>query len=88
MVRRYFQAQSQECWYLEGQLSTEGELVPLKQATADVVEGGEGDAVDEGVHPPLDVVRGHGLAHSLVKHHIKRLRRKRRISGGEHAHPE
>lgn len=59
--------------YLKCELSCERELVPLKQASVDVVKGGEGDAVNEGADATFNVNTPLSILHCLTENHIKRL---------------
>lgn len=60
--------------YLKGELSCEGELVPLEQASVDVIKGGESDAVNERANTSLNINTHLGVLHRLTENHIKRLR--------------
>lgn len=64
--------------YLKCQMSCERQLVSFKQASVDVVKGGEGDAVDERANTSLNVNTHLGVLHRLTENHIKRLDRKHR----------
>lgn len=59
--------------YLKRELSCEGQLVSLEQASVDVVKGGEGDAVDQRANASLDVRRHLCVLHRLTENHAERL---------------
>lgn len=61
-------------YYLKRELSCERELVSLKQASVDVVKGGEGDTVDERTNASLNISTRLGVLHRLTENHIERLR--------------
>lgn len=69
--------------HLKGQLCSEGQLVSLKQAPADVVEGGVGDTVDQGVDSDLHVLKGVCHLHSFVKNHVEGLWKVRMVLKSE-----
>lgn len=80
---KLFPTPTQACTHLEGQLSCKGELVPLKQPPADVVEGGVCNAVYECVYSAPYVLTGLRRLHSLVENNVKGLgeKKEKSISG-------
>lgn len=60
--------------YLKGELSCEGELISLEQASVDVVKGGESDAVNERVNTSPNISAHLGVLHCLTENHVKCLR--------------